>query len=259
MVRLVLLTNLFASLCCLWGCHRPGLPLIHENPGSESVLVEGGVFTSAGEEHSVASLLIDRTEVTVAAYRECVVAGKCRAVVADGVNDGWCNCHVDGRENYPMTCVGVGHALDFCAWKGKRLPTEWEWEWVARGRSDGRSFPWGEAEPSCANTVMVDQASSQPFGCGRGNSWPVGSKPLGASRDGVLDLVGNVGELVLGTEGATFSSRGGSYTAVLPQQLTSSRRREPTPFFEVFPFSGESHETGFRCVGEARTVRGSAQ
>ena len=252
MVSTVLQTSLCVSLCCVWGCHGRGLPLIHEIPSSEAVLVEGGVFESAGEEQSVASLLIDRTEVTVAAYRKCVAAGECPAVAMDSANAEWCNYHVAGREDYPMTCVGVGHALDFCAWKGKRLPTEWEWEWAARGRSDGRPFPWGEAGPSCVYTVMVDQASSLRFGCGRGTSWPVGSKPLGASRDGVLDLVGNVGELVLGAAEATYSTRGGSYTAILPEQLGVSLRREPRPFFEAFPFSGSSHETGFRCVQAER-------
>lgn len=65
-----------------------------------------------------------------------------------------------------------------------RLPTEPEWEHLARGPED-RRYPWGDAfDPSCANVAEA----------GAGRAEPVGSRPDGASAAGILDLAGNVDE-----------------------------------------------------------------
>jgi formylglycine-generating enzyme required for sulfatase activity len=134
---------------------------------------------------------IDIYEVTVDQYRACVDVGKC-SKPDSGCNDGdYGNWDTSGRGKHPVNCVSWTQADQYCRWSGKRLPTEAEWEKAARG-TDGRTYPWGEQEPTCEYTIMNDNA----LGCGKRLTWPVGSKPKGISPYGVHDMSGNVWEWV---------------------------------------------------------------
>jgi formylglycine-generating enzyme required for sulfatase activity len=89
-----------------------------------------------------------------------------------------------GFERHPVNEVTWSGARAYCAWRGARLPTEAEWEAAARGR-DGRRYPWGDAPPTAARAV---------FGRRSNETEPVGSRPAGATPEGVHDLAGNVAE-----------------------------------------------------------------
>jgi formylglycine-generating enzyme required for sulfatase activity len=110
------------------------------------VCIEGGTWVRADEprlELRVPTYWLDAMEVTVAAYSACVTAGACTppdAFVG-------CNWGVSGREADPINCLDWDQADRYCAWVDKRIPDEAEWEWAARGRDEGRTYPWGEAAP----------------------------------------------------------------------------------------------------------------
>jgi len=130
---------------------------------------------------------IDQHEVTVRQYRACMTAGECSS---PKTGNKYCNTSHSDREDHPINCVNWDQAKKYCAWAGKRLPTEAEWEKAARG-TDGRRFAWGNETPSCNLAVMIDGKK----GCGKFHTWPVGSKsPAGDSPYGAKDMTGNVNE-----------------------------------------------------------------
>lgn len=87
-------------------------------------------------------------------------------------------------EQHPVNEVTWRGALEFCAWRGARLPNEAEWEAAARGRA-GRTYPWGEEPPTPDRAV---------FGRRSNETQPVGGRPAGATPEGVHDLAGNLAE-----------------------------------------------------------------
>jgi formylglycine-generating enzyme required for sulfatase activity len=121
---------------------------------------------------------MDAKEVTVGQYAACVSAGACSAAKT-GLP---CNAGQKERTEHPINCVDFNRATAYCQWAGKRLPTEEEWEYAARG-TDGRKYPWGNEPP--ANRACWDHAQG---------TCPVGSYPKGDSPFGVHDMIGNVAE-----------------------------------------------------------------
>lgn len=160
----------------------------------EMVPIPGGTYTMGRNveayeygEHKVqvANFLISKTEVTNAQYLDFVNA-KGHVPPKHWVN----GLPIQGTEKQPVSFVSLDDAIAFTKWKSQtdggtyRLPTEQEWEYVARNGSKENLYPWGD-DWIDGNAVM-----------GRSDSEPadVGSKPQGANIWGVLDLIGNVYE-----------------------------------------------------------------
>lgn len=141
----------------------------------------------ASHEVTVPSFVIDKHEVTVGLYKDCVASGQC-AIPGTG---GKCNWDVTGKGSHPVNCINWEEARAYCAWAGKRLCSESEWEKASRG-TDGREYPWGNEIATCEYAVTEDGG----YGCGTDSTMPVGSKPAGASPYGALDMSGNVMEWV---------------------------------------------------------------
>jgi formylglycine-generating enzyme required for sulfatase activity len=127
---------------------------------------------------------IDRFEVTNARYSEFVDGA------GGEVPEYWKRTKADDLAKvgkYPVTDITWYGVQAYCRWRGKRLPTEAEWEKAARG-TDGRRFPWGdEFDPEKANGVKP-----------RGGPLPVGSFESGRSPYGVYDMAGNAAEWTAG-------------------------------------------------------------
>jgi iron(II)-dependent oxidoreductase len=168
--------------------------------------IEGGPFRMGSDRgladerpvHQVTlkPFLIDRLPVTNAEFAAFLerIGGftNARGEHLFDWDDGDARIHkVDGRwradtgfELHPANEMTWFGARDYCEARGKRLPTEAEREFAARGR-DGRTYPWGEAPPD---------ATRARYGVGWIQTVPVGSFPKGATPEGVLDLAGNVHE-----------------------------------------------------------------
>ncbi|MEM9071887.1 MAG: SUMF1/EgtB/PvdO family nonheme iron enzyme [Myxococcota bacterium] len=244
------------------------------SPGPSSVAIAGATYTAGligprdppARRVTVPSLDVDRTEVTVAQFRQCVTRGGC--ALDESSLDTDCSWNSDRGES-PMDCVTLRQAAAFCRAAGKRLPTSDEWEYFGRSTvtyegEDGVAryhihFPWeGYAPPTC------EHANLQP--CQRGASLAVCSLPAGHSVQGICDLVGNVAELTSTCVPYTDWEPGDFGPGeVVPDRLCAVRGggyRERSdvdpsmillePVVSIDPERDALPGVGFRCVRESR-------
>ncbi|MDB4929658.1 MAG: hypothetical protein JWM10_2142, partial [Myxococcaceae bacterium] len=114
-------------------------------------LLPGATWRAGGRWVSVGPVAVDRTEVTVGAWRRCVAAGMCAEPI-DPLG-------AMRRDALPVVNVTHAQAARYCAFAGSRLPTDAEWTLAARG-VEGRAAPWGTRRSVCA--------LARTSGCGDG-------------------------------------------------------------------------------------------
>lgn len=261
---------------------------------ADMVLVAAGEFTmgtdrrtsmDAAEPHRelvARAYCVERTEVSVAAYRRCTAAGACPEPepFLDQHGDAriLCNWNRPGADQHPVNCVTWAKAQAYCAWSGhdggaRRLLTDVEWEFAARG-SAGRTYAWGDelsggergnlCGAECAEhlhtldfpaiTALSGWTDRSPL------TSPVDAHPEGATPEGVLNLTGNVGEWVAGRyhggaspygeleaseSGEVGLIRGGSFMTMEMRSVhAAARRREILTSYEA--------SAGLRCARDAR-------
>jgi len=164
---------------------RPRVAVSSDSTGKMEVRIPAGDFLMGDTRDKNAPVhkvyldayWVDTREVTNAQYREFVTGTGHAAPRYWG----------EAKYNNPdQPVVGVSwHDADaYCSWKGKRLPTEAEWERAARG-AQSRLYPWGDRfDVTRANTR--ETRNRRPL--------PVGTFPEGATSEGLLDMSGNVWE-----------------------------------------------------------------
>jgi eukaryotic-like serine/threonine-protein kinase len=273
----------------------PALPEVREPVCPPSmVTIPGGQFFMGSEApgarddqkpiHNVTlgAFCMDPQEVTVRQYETCSDVGKCRRAPTEvewpkisGADrqryTPLCNGGNDERGDHPINCVTWEMASTYCAAQGKRLPTEAEWEYAARG-PDGRIYPWGDEAPSAKHAnacgkecVAWGRANGAPLSAlhdeddGYAATAPVGRFPMGSSRFGLQDVAGNVWEWTASYYGAYTPEaktnpagpasgerrviRGGAFNGAYESWMHPSHRYGQDP-------AARSHGIGFRCAAD---------
>jgi formylglycine-generating enzyme required for sulfatase activity len=233
-----------------------------EPAGSEDDECRKERFTNESAPHEVylSDYWLDRTEVTVARYRQCVAAGRCVDPPYASGGERF------DRPDFPVVLVSWYDASTFCTWAGGRLPTEAEWERAARGQL-GRRYPWGQIyNPLLANHGRLSWDPLDPTD-GFLELANVGSFPDGRTPDGFVDLAGNAEEWVLDYYAPEYPDaslvnprgpdsgeervvRGGSYVNARPFLRATSRNHEPPSVRRAY--------RGFRCARPHAQGPGSA-
>ena len=248
--------------------------------------VDSPALASARPAHraEVGDFCMDIHEITVADHARCSDTGECKRAHRDsfwpqGKSDKktWeagrtaysplCNEGQPGRERHPVNCVTWEQADHYCRAQDKRLPSEAEWEFAARG-SDGRVYPWGDEPPDavhlngCGRECVAWRAAAKlpdvlllyDVDDGFPGTAPVGSFAAGKTQAGLLDMVGNVFEWTVddfkpypdapaGTPvpGGAKVMRGGAFNSSQAEHAEPSLR---------FPQDATAHvhAVGFRCA-----------
>lgn len=176
-------------------CHTPpdGMACV---PGGEAIVGSDDADRPSNEHPArkleISTFYLDQNEVTNASYGLCAKAKRCAPLPPKaGIMEPFMG------PDQPAMPIDWENARAYCAFVGKRLPTEWEWEKAARG-AEGDLYPWGNEPPDCTKAIYRECApkdctpypgKSDPWDCPEHATKPVGSFPKG--HYGLFDLAGN--------------------------------------------------------------------
>jgi formylglycine-generating enzyme required for sulfatase activity len=201
---------------------------------------DGDEYERPAHKVTVKSFFIDIYEVTNEEYEKFTRTEEGRQYIPQG----WANgTYLVGAGRKPVTGVTWNAASAYARWAGKRLPTEEEWEFAARG-TDGRRYPWDNDWR--AGLANADGASSGLVAVGTYK---------GASPFGAFDMVGNAWEW---TNSKMIPYPGGhlpikvtdNLKVIRGGSLGSNRNQATTTYRRGWLAGGEDDygNTGFRCV-----------
>ena len=178
---------------------EPVKGIVWEKDGKEMVLIPRGSFEMGDSQnepedwfersrpvHTVQldAFYMDVHEVTVGQFREFVDQSGYDYDLWNEV------AKYSPGDDYPMVHPTWNDAVAYAEWAGKRLPTEAEWEYAARGGLIGKRYPWG-------NDVGEAREYANYLGTGGKDQWDRSTAPVGsfvANGYGLYDMAGNVSE-----------------------------------------------------------------
>ncbi|MCP4609004.1 MAG: formylglycine-generating enzyme family protein [Planctomycetes bacterium] len=134
---------------------------------------------------------MDYHEITNAEYAECVSDGECTAPGNSDSNSRSPYYDNPDYDDYPVIYVNWYQVSAYCTWADKRLPTEAEWEYAARGGLAGNQYPWGD-------TVDIPNGGEANYYYA-GDLWGHDTSPVGYYAPNgyeLYDMAGNVWEWV---------------------------------------------------------------
>lgn len=270
--------TLFLLMGCNHSLDKPTSPIVIVPPVQVPappvgmVKVLGGTVTMGSADFEdakpivgvvVASFYLDITPVTGAEYQACITALDCAAPIF-GVKDNPAFNYdrdvgqvVVGKERHPINGVTFQQAKHYCQVQGKRLPTEIEWEYAARGTTNHK-YSWGDEDPGTTHACWNRTTGTCPVQNYGATLLGMNESQLDAQNlRGVYDLDGNVREWVDTKYASSLSAtntpcdeadhksscvaRGGSWFSYNPSYLRSSFR------FNLNPTLADNI-LGFRCA-----------
>jgi formylglycine-generating enzyme required for sulfatase activity len=184
------------------------------------------------------------------------------------------NSTIVGKENYPVVHISWDDAMAYCKWAGKRLPTEAEWEFAARGGLINNIYPWGNEHVNTSTAKCNSWEGNFPYNNVKTDGFTTAApvKKFAANAYGLYDMAGNVWEWCSDLYNADYYKEIASNTTINP--LGSTKSYDPQePYAEKRSLRGgsflcndaycsgyrvarrmkSSHDTGlehtgFRCV-----------
>ncbi|PKN59230.1 MAG: hypothetical protein CVU56_01765 [Deltaproteobacteria bacterium HGW-Deltaproteobacteria-14] len=187
---------------------------------------------------------VDRREVRVVDYAACVAANACTLPGYTSSGSSSATYGHASKQNHPVNYVDWYQAAAYCAWKGRRLCTGYEWERAARGgcefassaancKAETRRYPWGSSSPYQCNQCNFSECS------GAYETRDVGSFSGGSSLYGAQDMAGNIAEWANEPFNANYIQRGGHFGSN-SVNVASLRRSNQAP-------DSTSKYAGIRC------------